>query len=288
MRLPVIFLLLKYGFLSIDKPTPIVKNVCCTFIVLLLLLLRVEPGAAQAPSDDPVHLEAEVVNIYPHDPGAFTQGLIYLDGFLYESTGRLGQSTLRKVELETGRVLQSHSLDEDLFGEGLATWNGRLTQLTLFAEKAYVYNLETFDLLEVIPYDGEGWGLASDGDLLVMSDGSPVLRYLHPETFEVTRQVTVTDRGESVKRLNELEMVEGLLFANVLFEDQIAIIDPDFGVVKAWLNLEGLLAPGEESRRADVLNGIAYDREQKRLFVTGKLWPKLFEIRIPDLSCVGC
>lgn len=263
------------------------KRVCCTFILFLLLLFRVEPGAAQALSDDPMHLEAEVVNIYPHDPGAFTQGLIYLDGFLYESTGRLGQSTLRKVELETGRVLQSHSLDEDLFGEGLAAWNGRLTQLTLFAEKAYVYNLETFDVLEVIPYDGEGWGLASAGDLLVMSDGSPVLRYLNPETFEVARRVTVTDRGEPVKRLNELEMIEGFLFANVLFEDRIAIIDPDFGVVKAWLNLELLLAPGEESRRADVLNGIAYDREQKRLFVTGKLWPKLFEIRLPDLSRVG-
>ncbi|MEX2584892.1 MAG: glutaminyl-peptide cyclotransferase [Balneolaceae bacterium] len=263
------------------------KRICCIFIVLLLLLFRVEPGAAQAPSDDPMHLETEVLNIYPHDSDAFTQGLIYLDGFLYESTGRLGHSTLRKVQLETGKVLQSHFLDEDLFGEGLAAWNGRLIQLTLFAEQAYVYDRETYDLLEVIPYDGEGWGLATDGDFLVMSDGSPVLRYLQPETFEVVRQVTVTDQGEPLERLNELEMVEGFLFTNVLFEDRIAIIDPASGVVTAWLNLEGLLAPGEESRRADVLNGIAYDQEQKRLFVTGKLWPKLFEVRIPDLSRVG-
>lgn len=283
VRLTANHLLLKYGFLFVDKPMPIVKSNFCTCIVLLLLLFRVEPGDAQATAVDPVQIEAEILHIYPHDSEAFTQGLIYLDGFLYESTGRLGHSTLRKVELETGRVMQIHALNEDLFGEGLAAWNGRLIQLTLFAEQAFVYDLDTFSLLETMTYDGEGWGLATDGSLLIMSDGSPVLRYLNPETFEVVRQVTVTDRGEPLERLNELEMVEGVLFANVLFEDRIAVIDPKSGVVIAWLSLEGLLAPGEESQRADVLNGIAYDPEQKRLFVTGKLWPKLFEIRVPDL-----
>jgi glutaminyl-peptide cyclotransferase len=221
----------------------------------------------------------EVVNVYPHDRNAFTQGLLYRDGVLYESTGLNGQSSLRKVELETGKVLQQISVDRRYFAEGLTDWSSHLVQLTWNTNIGFVYDLATFKQLQTFSYQSQGWGLAHDDRRLVMSDGSATLRYLDPEKLTVTGQVQVTDGGVPVRDLNELEFIDGQVYANVWLTDRIAMIAPDSGRVTGWINLAGLLARGVVSDDA-VLNGIAYDALRKRLFVTGKLWPSLFEIRI--------
>lgn len=220
-----------------------------------------------------------VVNAYPHDPGAFTQGLVYADGVLYESTGLYGRSSLRRVALETGEVLQQHDLSPEYFGEGLALFDGRLIQLTWQNNIGLVYDADSFEQLQTWTYPTEGWGLTHDGAHLIMSDGSATLRFLDPVTFGVQREVPVTDGGRPVVRLNELEYVNGEVFANVWQTDWVARIDPQTGRVLGWIDLSGLLAP-EERQGADVLNGIAYDAQNDRLFVTGKLWPKLFEIML--------
>ena len=221
----------------------------------------------------------EVVNVYPHDRNAFTQGLLYRDGLLYESTGLNGQSSLRKVELETGKVLQQISVDRRYFAEGLTDWGSRLVQLTWNTNIGFVYDLATFKQLQTFSYQSQGWGLAHDDRRLVMSDGSATLRYLDPQKLTVTGQVQVTDGEVPVRDLNELEFIDGQVYANVWLTDRIAMIAPDSGRVVGWINLAGLLARGAVSDDA-VLNGIAYDAQRKRLFVTGKLWPSLFEIRI--------
>jgi glutamine cyclotransferase len=220
-----------------------------------------------------------VVNAYPHDPGAFTQGLVYADGVLYESTGLYGRSSLRRVALETGEVLQHHDLPAEYFGEGLTLFDGRLIQLTWQNHIGFVYDAASFALQQTWTYPTEGWGLTHDGAHLIMSDGSARLRFLDPTTFQVQREVLVTDGGRPVVWLNELEYVNGEVFANVWQTDRIARIDPKTGRVLGWIDLSGLLAP-EERRSADVLNGVAYDAQNGRLFVTGKLWPKLFEITL--------
>ncbi|GIV85068.1 MAG: glutamine cyclotransferase [Candidatus Roseilinea sp.] len=220
-----------------------------------------------------------VVGTYPHDPTAFTQGLVYADGVLYESTGLYGRSSLRRVALETGEVLQRHDLPAEYFGEGLTLFDGRLIQLTWQNHTGFVYDAASFALQQTWAYPTEGWGLTHDGAHLIMSDGSATLRFLDPTTFQVQREVLVTDGGRPVVRLNELEYVNGEVFANVWQTDRIARIDPKTGRVLGWIDLSGLLAP-EERRGADVLNGIAYDAQDGRLFVTGKLWPKLFEITL--------
>jgi glutamine cyclotransferase len=221
----------------------------------------------------------EIVNVYPHDPAAFTQGLVYHQGVLYESTGLNGSSSLRKVELETGRVLQRTSVPTQYFAEGLALFNGRLLQLTWQNQVAFVYDQQTFQQIGTFNYTGEGWGLAHDGQALILSDGSSQLRFLNPDNFQVQRTLTVRDRGRTVARLNELEYVKGEIFANVWYTDRIARINPANGNLVGWLDLTGLLTP-QEGAHADVLNGIAYDAATDRLFITGKLWPKLFEIRV--------
>lgn len=222
----------------------------------------------------------EIVNTYPHDPQAFCQGLAIVDGQLYEGTGQRGESTLRKVELETGKVLQQVSLDRRLFGEGIAVWDQRIYQLTWQAGVAFVYDRETFKELGRFRVYGEGWGLTHDGKHLILSNGSPTLQYLDPKTFRVVRRLNVRDRGNWVRNLNELEYADGAILANVWTTDRIAWIDADTGNVTAWIDLSGL-KPSEIRNDPDaVLNGIAYDPESKRLFVTGKNWPKLFEIRI--------
>lgn len=220
-----------------------------------------------------------IVRAYPHDPAAFTQGLVYADGVLYESTGLYGRSSLRRVALETGEVLQQRDLPAEYFGEGLALFDGRLIQLTWQNNTGFVYDAASFALQQTWAYPTEGWGLTHDGAHLIMSDGSATLRFLDPRTFQAQREVLVTDGGRPVGLLNELEYVNGEVFANVWQTDWIARIDPQTGRVLGWIDLSGLLAP-EERQGADVLNGIAYDAQNGRLFVTGKLWPKLFEITL--------
>lgn len=219
----------------------------------------------------------EVVRAYPHDRDAFTQGLVFRDGALFESTGLNGKSSLRLVDLATGRVTRRVSVDRRYFAEGLAAWGPNLVQLTWETGIAFVYDRASFKLLRTFTYQGEGWGLTDDGRQLVMSDGSSTLRFLNPVTFAVTRRVTVTDGPRAIDHLNELEVVDGLIFANVWLTDQIAIIDPADGRVVGWLNLADLVPSGASGNA--VLNGIAYDSGAKRLFVTGKLWPTLYEIR---------
>jgi glutaminyl-peptide cyclotransferase len=220
----------------------------------------------------------DVVRAYPHDQEAFTQGLVFRDGVLFESTGLNGQSSLRRVDLATGRVARRISVDRRYFAEGLAAWGPNLVQLTWETGVAFVYDRATFALLRTFTYQGEGWGLSDDGRQLVMSDGSSTLRFLDPATFAVTRRVTVLDGARPIDHLNELEVVDGLIFANVWLTDRIAIIDPADGRVVGWLDLANLVPAGASGNA--VLNGIAYDSGAKRLFVTGKLWPKLYEIRV--------
>lgn len=220
-----------------------------------------------------------VVNSYPHDPQAFTQGLIFRDGVLYESTGLNGQSSVRKVRLETGEVLQRYNVDARYFAEGLTDWGNRLIQLTYTTKIGFVYDLATFTLQRTFDYTGQGWGLTRDQKRLIMSDGTSALRFFDPETLRETGRVTVRDEGRPLENLNELEWVKGEIFANVWLTDRIAIISPESGRVSAWLDLAGIRGPVRTSTD-DVLNGIAYDAAGDRLFVTGKLWPRLFEIRI--------
>lgn len=220
-----------------------------------------------------------VVKAYPHDPSAFTQGLVYHRGELLESTGLRERSSLRRVELETGRVLESRALDPRVFAEGLALVGDRLYQLTWTDQLAFVWKLEGLEYVKQLGYTGQGWGLAESGGRLVQSDGSAELVWRDPETFQELERVTVTAGGVPVSSLNELEMVEGELFANVWMTNFVARIDPATGKVRAWVDLSGLLTQ-QEALRADVLNGIAYDSENKRLFVTGKLWPRLFEVEL--------
>jgi glutamine cyclotransferase len=232
--------------------------------------------AAQAAPSAPTY-GYDVVKVYPHDPGAFTQGLLFRDGFLFESTGREGRSSLRKVRLDTGEVVQRIDLDARYFAEGLTDWGGRLLQLTYTTNVGFVYDLRTFARERTFSYTGEGWGLTHDGRRLIMSDGTPALRFLDPETQRELGRVTVRDGAQPVDDLNELEFVKGEVLANVWTTDRIAIINPASGAVTAWVDLSGIRprSPG-----IDVLNGIAYDAAGDRLFVTGKLWPRLFEIRL--------
>lgn len=225
----------------------------------------------------------KIVKTYPHDRQAFTQGLQYVNGVLYEGTGQHGQSGIRKVNLETGEVLQRQPLDAKYFGEGITVWGDSLLQLTWQSEIGFVYDLKTFKQTRTFSYPGEGWGLTHDGVRLIMSDGSPALRFLDPKTLKETGRVTVRDGTTPVDDLNELEVVKGEVFANVWQTHRIARISPKTGQVTGWIDLAGILDP-REALGTDVLNGIAYDAAGDRLFVTGKLWPKLFEIKIVPRS----
>lgn len=229
----------------------------------------------------------EVVNTYNHDPKAFTQGLIFHNGFLYESTGERGHSSLRKVEIESGKVLQKYDVPRDIFAEGITLFNGKIYQITWEEEKAFVYDLETFKLLRELNYKGEGWGLTTDGKQLIMSDGTHVIRYVDPETFETVRTITVLrEGGQPLMKLNELEFVRGEIWANVWHSEDIdkpnhiARIDPLSGKLLGWINLDGISPEDVERGPENTLNGIAYDAATDRIFVTGKNWKKLFEIKV--------
>jgi glutamine cyclotransferase len=220
-----------------------------------------------------------VQKAYPHDPEAFTQGLEYWRGYLYESTGLNGRSSIRKVELESGKIIRQRAVPRAYFGEGITLWKSALIELTWQSQIAFVYDRETFEPLHTFSYMGEGWGLTHDATDLIMSDGTAELRFLDPGTFKERRRITVTDGGRPVTRLNELEYVKGQVFANIWTTDRVARVDPVSGRVLAWIDLSGLMS-GRGSVSADaVLNGIAYDEARDRLFVTGKLWPNLFEIK---------
>ena len=224
-----------------------------------------------------------IVNVYPHDSTAFTEGLVFENGILYEGTGLYEHSSLRKIELETGTVLRLYQLAPQFFGEGITLCGDRLIQLTWKNHVGFVYDKETFKLIQEFNYSAEGWGITYDGKRLIMSDGTSTLHFLDPGTFKETGRVDVHDDGGSVTALNELEYVRGEIYANVWLTDKIVRISPETGRVVGWIGLKGLLTP-EERANADVLNGIAYDADNNRLFVTGKLWPTLFEIR---LICFG-
>jgi glutamine cyclotransferase len=222
-----------------------------------------------------------IVNTYPHDARAYTQGLLYRDGVLFESTGLNGRSSLRKVRLETGEVLQERTVDAKYFAEGLTDWQNRLIQLTWRSNVAFVYDAATFAPIRTFEYPGEGWGLTNDGARLIMSDGQRAgeLRFLDPATFRELSRLTVRDAGLPVANLNELEFVKGDVLANVYQTNRVCRIDLKTGRVTGWIDLSGLLPPADRAG-TDVLNGIAYDPRGDRLFVTGKLWPRLFEVRL--------
>lgn len=226
----------------------------------------------------------KVIRDYPHDPAAFTQGLVYRDGFFYEGTGLNGRSSLRKVRLETGEVVQHVDLSGEYFGEGIAIVKDKVIQLTWQSHIGFVYNLADFKLLRQFSYSGEGWGLTSRGNELFMSDGTADIRVLDATTLKEKRRFTVRDGTTPVDQLNELEFVEGELFANIWQTDRIARISPQSGKVVGWIDLTGLLSPVYRRQDGAVLNGIAYDSVHKRLFVTGKLWPKIFEIQLAPKS----
>jgi glutamine cyclotransferase len=222
----------------------------------------------------------QVIHAFPHDPTAFTEGLVFDGGFLYEGTGLVGKSNLRKTQLETGQVLQRHDLPADVFGEGITIFGDRIIQLTWKSQLGYVNDKRTFQLLREFNYPTEGWGITQDGKRLIMSDGTATLYFLNPDTFERTGQIEVHTDDGPVAPLNELEYVQGEIYANVWKTDRIVRIALDTGQVLGWIDLSGLLNAQDRRTPVDVLNGIAFDAEHNRLFVTGKLWPKLFEIKL--------
>ena len=247
------------------------------------------PGEGEQPAEGEVQegedmpqgpelLTYHIVQVFPHDAGAFTQGLVYEDGIFFEGTGLYGKSSLRRVNPENGAVLQQVDLDAQYFGEGIAVVGERIFQLTWQENTAFVYDKHTFALLDQFNFSGEGWGLTYDGVHLILSDGTSSLRYFDPATYQELGEVEVRDGVRPVTMLNELEYIAGEVYANVWQTDRIARIDPSTGQVTAWLNLAGLLRAAGGGRAPDVLNGIAYDAAGDRLFVTGKKWPHLFEI----------
>ena len=247
--------------------------------VLLLAMAAIGFIPPQRTGGPPPTFGYQVVRSYPHDRGAFTQGILFRDGVFYEGTGLNGRSGIRKVKLETGEVLQVKPLPQEYFGEGITDWKGQIVQLTWQSEVGFVYDMKTFEQTKRWTYTGEGWGLTHDDSRLIMSDGSAQLRFIDPVTLKETRRITVRDSSGPVDRLNELEFVKGEIFANVWQTERIARISPKDGRVTGWIDLSGLLTPAERAG-TDVLNGIAYDAAGDRLFVTGKLWPRVFEIRL--------
>ncbi|MCW3984658.1 MAG: glutaminyl-peptide cyclotransferase [Candidatus Bathyarchaeota archaeon] len=219
----------------------------------------------------------QIINTYPHDTNAFTQGLVFHQGVLYESTGGYGNSYLRRVDISSGNVLQEFKLSNAFFGEGLALVNNSLIQLTWLEHTGFVYDKETFSLVGNFSYNTEGWGLTYDGTKLIMSDGSSTLYFMDPTTYAITGQITVKDGNKPVNYLNELEYVNGDVYANIFLEQKIAIFNPQTGQVKSWIDLSGI---HQSSDLNSVLNGIAYDQQNDRLYITGKNWPNLYQIKI--------
>lgn len=256
----------------VDSPTPTVSSQPSANVDSI--------AATSTQLDSTVHTQTyEVVRSYPHDPAAFTQGLVFHDGYLYEGTGRRGESTLRKVELESGRVLESVDLLPMFFGEGIAILGQRVYQLTWQSGTGFVYDLESFGVVGQFRQFTEGWGLTHDGAQLILSDGSSRIYFLDPETVAVVRQIEVRDQGRSVAQINELEYIDGEIYANVWHSDDILRISPRTGEVLGRIDMSGIIDAALIHDPEAVLNGIAYDAASGRTFVTGKLWPRLFEVR---------
>ena len=253
---------------------------CCLLSLFICMIPASTIAATPATHSDLYR----VIHTYPHDSNAFTQGLILVDGRLYESTGLNGKSSLRMVDLSTGQVLQKYDLPVEYFGEGLTAWGSTLIQLTWQAHRAFVYDRFSFSLQRTFAYEGEGWGLTHDKTRLILSDGTPYLRFLDPHSFKQTRRLRVTDEsGHPVEKLNELEYVKGEIYANIWQSDEIVRISPRTGKVLGRIDLNGIIDKRELESPDAVLNGIAYDPTGDRLFITGKRWPKLFEIKlVPD------
>jgi glutamine cyclotransferase len=263
---------------------------------LLLLVLLAAALTADSASADKVDIDSftsssiktygyKIINSYPHDPNAFTQGLEYDDGLLYEGTGGYGQSSLRRVDIQTGRVVDIVHLEDEFFAEGIAIWKDRIIQLTWRSYQGFVWDKENLTQTGSFSYRREGWGITSDASRLIMSDGSDALYFLDPSDYSLQGSIRVTADGEPVKGLNELEYINGMIYANLWPSTWIAIISPDTGEVTGRIDLSGIMDEGGiPKRRVDVLNGIAYDPSEGRLFVTGKLWPSLFEIELVEDS----
>jgi glutaminyl-peptide cyclotransferase len=249
---------------------------------LLLITLMLAPFVPAADAPPSARTDGyKIIHVYPHDPKAFTQGLVYVDDHLYESTGLNGQSSLRMVDLETGRVLREHDVPPEYFAEGLTDWGTSLVQLTWKSGVAFVYDRSTFAWQRTLLYEGEGWGLTHDRVALIMSDGTSELRFVDPRSFREIRSISVHDSaGHAIDQLNELEYIRGEIYANIWHADKIVRISPQNGAVLGWIDLSGIINKSELPDGDAVLNGIAYDQKHNRLFVTGKLWPKLFQIEV--------
>ena len=264
------------------------KRLRLLLLVLLFILgafslvscLNAQEVHSSIPEEFTPVMTYEVLSEFPHDPQAFTQGLVYHEGFLYESTGLYGESSLRKVDLETGKVLEQLDLADEFFAEGLAIYENKLYQLTWREGTGFIYSLEDFALFDQFTYQTEGWGLAHDGQHLIMSDGTNKLYFLDPGSMQIMETIEVTFMGEAITRLNELEYIRGELFANIWQKDYIVRIDPETGDVLGILDLTGILPEELQTPETDVLNGIAYDPAADRLFITGKRWQRLYEIRL--------
>jgi len=250
-------------------------------IVTLLIAAAVALTAWSqlAPDTEPEIWSFEVVATFPHDASAFTQGLTINDGQMYEGTGQYRESTLRKVEIDTGRVEKLHSLSDQLFGEGITILGDRIYQLTWQNNLVFVYDLDTFNRIGTLRNDGQGWGLTHDGTHLIVSDGTAIIRFHDPETFELVRSLDIHDDGRPISSLNELEYINGEIWANLWYQDRLVRISPETGAVIGWVDLSSLYPPSQRASE-DVLNGIAYDAAAERLFVTGKNWPWLYEIQV--------
>ncbi len=248
------------------------------FLTGIFILSSVSPVLS---SDIPVYTY-KIINTYPHDRNAFTQGLLFEDGVLYESTGLYGRSSLRKADLESGCIIQYCNLPQQFFGEGITLYKDKIIWLTWRSGTGFVFDKNDFKLLQSFKYPTEGWGITNDGASLIMSDGTAVLYFLDPETFKEIGKIEVRDNKGAVTYLNELEYIEGEIYANVWQTERIARINPYTGKITGWIDLSGLLKSSQDDYQhpVDVLNGIAYDSKNKRIFVTGKLWSKIFEIQV--------
>lgn len=261
------------------------RHILLFFMVLTPAVILLSGGCGEIePAPAVPVFSYKIITSYFHDPDAFTQGLVIDNGVLYESTGEYGKSSLRRVDVQSGEILQKHTLPSQFFGEGITVFGNRIIQLTWKSQVGFIYDKNSFKLLQVFRYPGEGWGITHDGKNFIMSDGSSILRFLNTETLEEEKRINVTDGSRPVALLNELEYVKGTIYANVWKTDRIALINPETGKVKGWLDLAGIL-PKEplRTRHIGVLNGIAYDSDTEALYITGKRWPFLFQIE-PLLS----
>ena len=287
---------MRFGIFCVTLYIPVnfkmMKRIVVLYVILALAVscggrgtakrAAAAPAAPQAPVSfrEPAEYTYRVKAVYPHDTGAYTQGLFWLDGYLYEGTGQNGRSELRRVEPATGRVLQRVGLERKYFGEGIAYLGGKIYQLTWVAGRAFVYDAEDFRPLRSFVYDGEGWGLTTDGEYLYMSDGSDKIYVRDAENFGVVRTLQVTAKGRPVDMLNELEWIEGRIWANLYLYAQVVVIDPQTGEVTGVVDFEGLQEPSDRTPETDVFNGIAYDAASGDIYVTGKNWNKLYKVEI--------